>query len=55
MRLGVARYSETLANGASAGPNGAGGGSTTWADFAREIEEDDERNRQLMAGRSTLD
>jgi tripartite-type tricarboxylate transporter receptor subunit TctC len=25
------------------------------ADFAREIEEDDERNRQLMAGRSTLD
>lgn len=29
MRLGVARYSETLAAGADAGPNGATGGSTT--------------------------
>ncbi|OYU34913.1 MAG: hypothetical protein CFE35_13620 [Novosphingobium sp. PASSN1] len=29
MRLGVAHYSETLANGAAAGPNGATGGSTT--------------------------
>ena len=29
MRLGVARYSETLAEGAAAGPTGAKGGSTT--------------------------
>ena len=29
MRLGVARYSETLAEGAAAGPTGATGGSTT--------------------------
>lgn len=29
MRLGVARYSETLADGAAAGPTGATGGSTT--------------------------
>lgn len=29
MRLGVARYSETLAQGAAAGPTGAQGGSTT--------------------------
>ncbi|MEI6643660.1 MAG: hypothetical protein WCL10_16645 [Novosphingobium sp.] len=29
MRLGIARYSETLAAGAATGPNGATGGSTT--------------------------
>lgn len=29
MRLGVARYNETLAQGAAAGPNGADGGTTT--------------------------